>query len=160
MPIKVNHEVWRACSAETREPDLKMKAVPKSLVASLVSLNLLSNKLLQLSPITGESNLSELINLASDSMALISSANRELNMKRRETIKPTLQPDYKPLCSTQVSITSKLFGENLQSDMVKIKNTLRFTKSLSPSYRPQTPQISGANLKHKININTKQGKPF
>ena len=160
MPIKVNHEVWRACSAETREPDLKMKAVPKSLVASLVSLNLLSNKLLQLSPITGESNLSELINLASDSMALISSANRELNMKRQETIKPTLQPDYKPLCSTQVPITSKLFGENLQSDMVKIKNTLRFTKSLSPSYRPQTPQISGANLKHKININTKQGKPF
>ena len=99
-----------------------MQTIPKSLVASLVPLNLPSNKLLQLSPIIGKSNLSELINLASDSMTLISSATSELNTKRRENIKPDLQPDYKLLCSTQFPITSKLFGDNLQSDMVKIEN--------------------------------------
>lgn len=64
VPTRVNHEVWRACFAETREADLKMQVIQISLVASLVPLNLL----LQLSPISGKSNLSELLNLASHSM--------------------------------------------------------------------------------------------
>ena len=46
VPAKVNIEVWRACSTETRETDLKMQAIQKSLVASLGPLSLLSNKLL------------------------------------------------------------------------------------------------------------------
>ena len=78
-------------------------------------------------------------------------------MNRCENIKPDLQPDYKLLCSNQFPITSKLFGDNLQSDMVGIKNVSRLTHSLTRSYRPQTTQASGTNLKHKINNNTKQG---
>ena len=44
--------------------------------------------------------------------------------------------------------------------MVEIKNASRLTQSLNRFYRLQTPQTSGTNLKHKINNNTKQGKPF
>ena len=54
----------------------------KSPLASLVPLSLLSNKLLQSSSIIGKLNLSELVNLTSDSVALIISTNRELNMKK------------------------------------------------------------------------------
>ena len=75
VPTKVNHEIWRACSGEIKEADLKMQTIQKSLVASLVPLSLLSYKFLPLSPVTGKSSLSELINLASGSMFLISSAN-------------------------------------------------------------------------------------
>ena len=73
-------------------------------------------------------------------MALISSANRELNMKRCENIKPDLHPNYKLLCSNQVFITSKPFRDNLQTDVVEITNASRLAQSLTRSYRPQTPQ--------------------
>ena len=138
----------------------KMQTIQKNLVTSLASMSLLSNKLLQLSPIIGKSNLSELKILASDSMALTSSANRKINIKRRENMRPDLQPGYKLLFSNQVHITSKLFGDNLQSDMAEVKNASRLIQSLKRSYKPQTPQTSITNVKHKINNNTKQGKPF
>ena len=56
----------------------------------------------------------------------------------------------KLLCSKQVPVTRKLFGDKLQSDMIEVKNASRFTQSLTQSYRPQPPQTSGTNLKHKI----------
>ena len=59
----------------------------------------------------------------------------------------------------RISVTSKLFGDNLQSDMFEIKNASRLTHSLTRSYTPQIQQTSGINLKHKIN-NTEQSKPF
>ena len=68
-------------------------------------------------------------------MTLISSANRELNIKRCENIKSDLQQGYKLLCSNQVPITSKLFGDNLQSDMVEVKNASRLTQFLIYSIR-------------------------
>ena len=93
-------------------------------------------------------------------MSLVSSANRELKMKRHENVKPDLRPDYKILELNQVTITRKLFGGNLQSDIVEIKNASRVTQSLTRSYRPQTPQTSDTNLNHEINNKTKQGKTF
>ena len=81
-------------------------------------------------------------------------------MKKRENMRPDLQPGYKLLFSNQVHITSKLFGDNPQSDMAQVKNASRFIQSLKRSYKPQTPQTSITNLKHKINNNTKQRKPF
>lgn len=48
VPTKVNHEVWRTCS---RKKQAKMQTIQKSLVTSLPSMSLISNKLLQLSSI-------------------------------------------------------------------------------------------------------------
>ena len=57
-------------------------------------MSLLSSKVLQLTSVVGKSNLAELINLASDSNALMSSGNLKLNrkfsMKRHENIKSCL----------------------------------------------------------------------
>lgn len=93
-------------------------------------------------------------------MSPVSSADRELKMKRHENVKPDLPPDYKILELNQVTITRKLFGDNLQSDMAEVKNASRLIQSLKRSYKLQTPQTSITNVKHKINNNIKQGKPF
>lgn len=48
-----------------------------------------------------EIKLTELVKLALDYMALISSAYRELNTRRIENMKPELQPKFKLSCPTQ-----------------------------------------------------------
>jgi NAD-dependent SIR2 family protein deacetylase len=48
-----------------------------------------------------------------DSIAILSHANWKLNMKRRELIKPDLNPPYTRLCKEEIKPSAKLFGEEL-----------------------------------------------
>ena len=83
---RVNPEVWRSCSPHTRENEnLKLQQIQKLLVTSLQPLAILSDRLLILSNMLGSTNLNEVLNYCSDTIDLICSANREINLKRRET---------------------------------------------------------------------------
>ena len=55
-----------------------------------------------------EIKLTELVKLALDYMALISSAYRELNTRRIENMKPELQPKFKLSCPTQSTQSQSL----------------------------------------------------
>ena len=54
----------------------------------------------------------ELIRAATDAIALVGATNFELNMQRRDNIKPELNKNYKHLCSTLVPFTEFLFGND------------------------------------------------
>lgn len=160
---KVSAEVWRACSPLTRETDLKFQNVQKTLVSALIPLTKMAEKILKLSQLFSKNDLSELLTLSSDTIALLCSANREINYRRREAIKPDLQADYKLLCSSQVPVTKQLFGDNLQNDMNEIKNAAKLTKSLSKQNTPNNnPTLSGKRWHSgsKPGQNTKRGKHF
>ena len=58
-----------------------------------------------------------------DSVAIIVYANNELNLRRRELIKPDLNRQYASLCSTQVPVTGLLFGDNLSQQCKDIQET-------------------------------------
>ena len=47
----------------------------------------------------------ELIRAVTDVLALVGAANFELNMRRRDNMKPELNEDYKHLCSSSVPLT-------------------------------------------------------
>ena len=63
-----------------------------------------------------------------DSIALVANANYKLNMKRRELIKPDLNPRYTRLCKEDIKLSTKLFGDELSKhlkDMTKAKKAGR-----------------------------------
>ena len=65
--------------------------------------------------------------MTTDAIALIGAANFELNMRRREQIKPELNEDYKHLCSSSVPFTNSLFGND--TDLSKqLKDLAEATK--------------------------------
>lgn len=51
IPSKVNPIVWRSSTPATRELNLKMQIIEKSLVKGLIPLTLLSNRILSLSSV-------------------------------------------------------------------------------------------------------------
>ena len=53
-----------------------------------------------------------LIRAATDAIALTGAANFELNMRRRNNIKPELNEDYKHLRFKSVPFTESLFGDD------------------------------------------------
>ena len=48
-----------------------------------------------------------------DAVILLANANREINLRRRERLKPELYPSYQQLCNPSNTITSQLFGDDL-----------------------------------------------
>ena len=58
-----------------------------------------------------------------DSVALIGAANQDLNTRRRDQIKPDLNTQFRSLCSSQVPVTSLLFGDSLAQTLKDITET-------------------------------------
>ncbi|PFX30406.1 hypothetical protein AWC38_SpisGene4801, partial [Stylophora pistillata] len=60
-----------------------------------------------------------------DSIALFGHANWKLNMKRREIIKPDLNPSYTRLCKEEIKPTTKLFGDDLSKHLKEMSELKR-----------------------------------
>ena len=75
-----------------------------------------------------------LIRAATDAIALIGAANFELNMRRRDNIKPELIEDYKHLCSSSVPFSEFLFGNDadLSKQLKDLAEVSKVTKTLNP----------------------------
>ncbi|KAJ8020973.1 hypothetical protein HOLleu_40717 [Holothuria leucospilota] len=97
---KVNPQIWDNISPKARSLDLKIQRCQKPLVKGLTALTVsLSNK--------------ELTDLDQDALALLSNSIFEMNMLRKELIKPELQQKFSHLCKHTVKPTLWLFGDNL-----------------------------------------------
>ena len=59
-------------------------------------------------------DLNKMVSFHTDALALLGHSQHELSLKRREAIKPSLKKEYAALCSTNVPVTSLLFGDDLQ----------------------------------------------
>lgn len=66
-----------------------------------------------------------------DAVTLAGAVTQELNIKRREQIKPDLNVQYRQLCTSQVPITSCLFGDDLAKTLKDIAETNRVGNKVS-----------------------------
>ena len=57
-----------------------------------------------------------------DALSLLMHVNYELNMQRRQLMKPDIGKDYASLCSQQILFTDYLFGDDLQKQFKDIGN--------------------------------------
>jgi hypothetical protein len=65
-----------------------------------------------------------------DSVALLGNANWKLNMKRRELIKPDLNPPITRLCREEIKPTLKLFGDDLPKHMKDMSEATKVGKQM------------------------------
>ena len=109
--VKVNQLVWDNLSSDIRSQDIRRQKVQTSLIRGLTGVVRATDKML--SCLDGIPIGNNVIQLLSDSIVLLADANTELNMRRKELIKPDLHRDYKHLCSSSIQSTSWLFGDEL-----------------------------------------------
>ena len=90
------------------------------------------------------SDISALVKQATDSIALSANVNYELNMRRREAIRPNLNQDYKHLCSSTVPVTDYLFGDELSKQLKEMAEANRVSSKVGTNNKSR-PQRSGYN---------------
>ena len=124
----------------TKRNDLRLASVPKVLVKIGAILAQCADKLMtaRLEHTNGGKMSHEDMNgllgfLQIDALALLGHANYDLSLRRREEIKPTLNREYGTLCSSQILVTSFLFGDDLQAQLnaIRAPNRLGHTATKS-----------------------------
>ena len=133
---KVNHLIWDKLKPDTRSADIKLQRVQSNLVKGLIPVVSMAEKLVQARDKIPKDALDApyLIRAATDAIALIGAANFELNMRRRENIKPELNEDYKHLCFSSVPFTDFLFGNDadLSKQLKDLAEATKVSKKLNP----------------------------
>ena len=123
---RVNPEIWTKVRSNTRSRDLKMQKLETSLLKSMIPIVKMSDKLLELkstSTSASQSDVSEFLQLSLDSLALMGHSINEVNIKRRELIKPDLNDPFKQLCGSHSPVTKLLFGDDLPKSVKEISET-------------------------------------
>ena len=118
-PTRVNPEIWSSLQSKTRSLDIKIQKVEQAMLKSMVPIISCVELLLKNDKCDQKTLITKLL----DSVAIISHSNHELNLRRRELIKPDLNRQFASLCSSQVPITGLLFGDNLSQKCKDIQET-------------------------------------
>ena len=122
---KINHLIWDKLKPETRSVDIKLQRIQRNLIKGVIPLVSIIQELVNArDKVPSDAlDISQIVKMTTDAIALIGAANFELNMRRREQIKPELNEDYKNLCSSSVPFTDSLFGNDSDSDHMVTKAT-------------------------------------
>jgi len=123
---RVNPEIWSKVRSNTRSRDLKMRKLETSLLKRMIPIVKMSDKLLELksnSKSASESDVSEFLELSFDSLALMGHYINEVNIRRRELIKPDLNDEFKQLCGSHMPVTKLVFGDDLPKSVKEISET-------------------------------------
>lgn len=118
-PPKVNATIWENLQPPTRSRDLKIQRVQKSLTRGISAMvNALSESEVQPSE------------TQQDALALLCNANYELNLLRREFLKPDMGPKFAHVCKPSTPITSHLFGDDLAKRVKELTDEQRVTSGV------------------------------
>ena len=133
--VKTNQLVWDILSPETRSSDKKLQNVEHSLVKGATIIAKVVNRLAIMEKNEKNADFDELIDLCNDSLALMGHANYQLNMTRRDLIKPDMRHGYTHLCASSVPFTKWLFGDNVSKTAKEIEDCSKIAYKMQYSNR-------------------------
>ncbi|CAH3152476.1 unnamed protein product [Porites lobata] len=90
----VNEEIWDLLPRKSRAVDLAFQRVQEPLLQGISALTNLAGKLVKDVHDGKTPNTRDVLTHVMDSVAMLGNTNWKLNMKRRELIKPELNPPY------------------------------------------------------------------
>ena len=149
----VNEEIWDLMSRKTRSIDLAFQRTQEPLIQGLSALTNLAVNLIAAIQQGKTPKPRQILEKVMDSIAILSHTNWKLNMKRRELIKPDLNPPYTRLCKEDIKPSAKLFGDDLPKhlkDMAEAKKVGQQMQKPATS-RPLTQNhYSAKSYKQKV----------
>lgn len=120
---KVNEEIWCKLNTNAKRSDIRLYALQDTLVKATSAIISTTNGLLEHREKRTIPHYKDLITPLTDAVALLGHVNTELSFKRRETMKPFLNPEYRPLCARSRKPGKLLFGTDLPKALQELKTT-------------------------------------
>lgn len=146
VTVKLNQLVWDIVSPAARSRDKKLQSIETSIVKSASILAKVVDKAAKVENKAQQSGceLGYFIDGCNDALALLGHANRQVNMARRDFLKPELRNEYAHLCTHSLPFTNQLFGDDLSKTAKEIEECSRIGYKLlhgRGSYRGRPPYM-------------------
>ena len=121
---KINKQIWQQLRQETRNNDSAFQKAQSLLLSGLYAVLQLCNSA------NGDQR-----NVLTHTAVLLLSANRELNLKRRDLIRPDLNKQYAPLCNPSTAVSTFLFGDDLNKEVKELTKSQKLSNKVNPKRR-------------------------
>lgn len=121
---KINKQVWQQLHQESRNADSSFQKAQSLLISGLNAIIQLCNKA------EGEQKAT-----LTHSVVLLLASNRELNMKRRELIRPDLNKQYAALCNPSTAVSTFLFGDDLNKEVEDLTKSNKLSSKVTARQR-------------------------
>ena len=118
---KTNKTVWSQLKDNTKKADTGLQRCQRMFLTSAYAI------LECLKTASGEMK-TRLVH----ALVLTLSGNREINLKRRELLKPDLNSQYSALCNASTPITTELFGDDVEKEIDAVTKANKLKKKLVP----------------------------
>ena len=152
----VNEEIWDLLPRKSRAVDLAFQRVQEPLLQGISALTNLAGKLVKDVHDGKTPNTRDVLNHVMDSVAMLGNTNWKLNMKRRELIKPELNPPYTRLCKEDIAVSTKLFGDDLPKHLKDMSEAKKAGQQMQKPYS----NSSNRGAVHSQKRNFSRFKPY
>ena len=129
---KINKQIWQQLRQETRNSDSAFQKTQSQLISGLYAILQLCNDS------SGEQK-----NILTHAAVLLLSANRDLNLKRRDLIRPDLNKQYASLCNPSTTISTFLFGDDLNKEVEELTKSNKLSNKVTPKQRLEPYKVPG-----------------
>ena len=85
----------------------------------------------------------EVLTVRSFSVLSWLSANRDLNLKRRDFIRPDLNKQYALLCNPSTTISTFVFGDDLNKEVEELTKSNKLSNKVTPKQRMEPYKVPG-----------------
>ena len=130
----MNEEIWDLLPRKSRTVDLAFQRVQEPLLQGILAPTKLAGKLVK--DINDAKTLDtwHVLDHVMDSVAMLGNTNWKLNMKQRELIKPELNPPYTRLCKEDITLSTKLFGDDLAKHLKDMSEAKKAGQQMQKPY--------------------------
>lgn len=139
MTPSMNPEVWGLLRSGIRSKEIRAQKIQTKTVKGITMLAQTVNRLTEQNlgkkakPVDPKTLVKDLFGV----IGILGSVFQDVSQLRKEEIKAVLPAKFKPMCSAQHPITSKLLGDDLAKVIKDLNETSRLTQNLASTYKGQ-----------------------
>ena len=147
---KINKQIWQQLRQETRNSDSAFQKAQGILMTGLYAI-------LQIGRNDKGIPMGHLIH----AVVLLMSANRELNLKRRDLLRPDFNKEYVALCNPSTPMSTFLFGDDLNKEVEELTKLNKLSGKVYHKHRftlYRIPSTSGVQTPSRYGPHDTRGR--
>lgn len=156
---RTNPEAWGILHSTTQKRDYKMSLIQSDMLRAMTPMMMVSDIALQVrngSLKQKDVDFEDIFQKTIDSVSMLTFANQEMSRRRRDNIRPHLDPKFQKLCDSTNPITEWLLGNDLSQAMDNSHKQSQMNQRLGRQNKPFRGQQQGQGQQPKNDFLGKQ----
>jgi|GEM_PF-6923895 len=128
---QINQGIWKELSSRHRSMDIHVQATQGLVAKGLSAVLVAKEDLRKATSNANQEPFSKVHSELNDAIALLGNAHLQLSHRRRELLRPGINPKYQSLCNSSQPVSTMLFGDKVQDTLKDMNEMAKLSRSIS-----------------------------